>query len=344
MRVLAVETSCDDTSVACVDDTMVRSNMVSSQVDLHAHFGGVVPELASRAHLTNVLPVTQVALEAAGWKLDDVQAVAATAGPGLIGAVLMGLTFGKTLAWSLDVPFVGVHHIEGHILANDIEEPMALPAVVLVVSGGHTETVYVPRAGVYEHVGRTRDDAAGETFDKTAKLLGLGYPGGPILEKLARSGRPEQFTLPRALWKRGDLDFSFSGLKTAVRLAVEGLGEVTQQDRCDVAWALQDVVVSTLVEKTRRAINAHRGSHDEELRGVYLAGGVAANGPLRDQFGRLAAQEGLTFRPPALAYCTDNAAMIGWAARTRLLAQTGDPLDLPAFARAPLASWRNAED
>lgn len=344
MRVLALESSCDETSVACVDEGGVRANLVSSQVDLHAVFGGVVPEIASRAHLTNALPVLDAALREARWQLPDVQAVAATAGPGLIGAVLAGLTCAKSLAWSLDVPFVGVHHIEGHILANDIEARMQWPAVALVVSGGHTETVWVEEVGRYRRLGCTRDDAAGETFDKSAKLMGLGYPGGPAIQREAVSGDAERFDLPRALLQAGDLDFSFSGLKTAVRLQIEelrrGSGELAPGDRADLAAGLQRAVVEVLIEKTERALDAMAAYRP---RGLYLAGGVAANAPLREGISALASRRGLDFRPPPFAYCTDNAAMIGWAGRLRLLRRGPDPLDLGAFARAPLSSWA-AED
>ena len=334
MNVLGIETSCDDTSVACVDADGVRSNLVSSQIDLHGHFGGVVPELASRAHVRNVLPVIDGALEDAGWTLRDVQAVAATAGPGLIGAVLTGLTAGKGLAWSLDVPFVGVHHIEAHILANGIEGPLPFPWLVLVVSGGHTELVRVDAPGRYTRLGATRDDAAGETFDKSAKLMGLGYPGGPAIQALAREGRPGRFDLPRALPRRDDLDFSFSGLKTAVRLQFEQFGpEPSRQDVADLAHALQEAVVDVLVSKTERALEAF---HPASL---ALAGGVAANGPLRERFVDLARRRRLEFRAPSLAYCTDNAAMVAWAGRLRLLEHGPDPLTFPAFARRALSSW-----
>jgi N6-L-threonylcarbamoyladenine synthase len=334
MRVLGIETSCDESSVACVDADGVHANMVSSQIDLHQHFGGVVPELASRAHLTNLLPVTEAALREAGWELDQVEAIAATTGPGLIGAVLMGASWGKSLAYALGKPFVGVHHIEGHILANDIEARMQLPAVVLVVSGGHTETVLLASYGQYERIGRSLDDAAGETFDKAAKLMGLGYPGGPLIERLARSGRPKRVELPRALWGTGNLDFSFSGLKTAVRLKIEALDPSDREAAADLALALQDAIVETLVEKTRRALDLRGG-----IRGLYLAGGVAANGPLREAFAELAAERNLAFSPPRLSYCTDNAAMIAWAGRLKLMARGGDPLDLPAFARGKIENW-----
>jgi len=337
MKVLGIESSCDETSVACVDDGGVRSNLVSSQVDLHARFGGVVPELASRAHLRNILPVLDAALEDASWTLDEVEAVAATSGPGLIGAVLMGLSCAKALAWTKGLPFVGVHHIEGHILANGIESPMAFPALVLVVSGGHTQTVLARAPGSYKILGSTRDDAAGETLDKTAKLMGLGYPGGPIIEKMATHGRPPEVELPVGLRQRDELDFSFSGLKTAVRLRLQDLGEnPSEQEKCDLARALQDAVIESLMLKTRAALFAAEG---ERIAGLYLAGGVAANGPLRTAFAALAEERGLVFVPPPGRYCTDNAAMIAWAGRLRLLAGQRDLLSLRAFARGALPRW-----
>lgn len=336
MKVLGLETSCDDTSVACVDASGVHANLVSSQISLHDHFGGVVPELASRAHVRNVLPVVDAALTEAGWTLRDVEAVAATAGPGLIGAVLTGLTAGKALAWALEVPFVGVHHIEAHILANGIDTTMPLPALVLVVSGGHTELVWVEAPGRYRRLGATRDDAAGETFDKAAKLMGLGYPGGPEIQRLAERGHPGRVELPRALPGRTDLDFSFSGLKTAVRLHLESLGpNPPEQDLADLAHGLQAAVVDVLVSKTERALDLL----DTPPAGLCLAGGVAANRPLREGFTALARVRGLDFTPPPLAYCTDNAAMVAWTGRLRILARGGDPFDLPAFARGVVRSW-----
>jgi N6-L-threonylcarbamoyladenine synthase len=339
MKVLGIETSCDETSVALVDEGGVHANLVSSQIDLHGHFGGVVPELASRAHVRNALPVIGAALQEAGWKLEDVEAVAATAGPGLIGAVLTGLTCGKALAWSLDCPFVGVHHIEAHILANSIDAPMEFPALALVVSGGHTELVRVARAGEYERLGVTRDDAAGETFDKAAKLMGLPYPGGPVIEKLAREGRPGAVALPRSLTRPGNLEFSFSGLKTAVRLHLESLGpEPSEQERADLARGLLEAVVDVLLLKTGWALDAH-----PDIRGLYLAGGVAANTPLRERFAELARARDLDFRPPKFAYCTDNAAMVAWTGRLKLEAGMPDRLDLPAFARGGLSSWAHGD-
>lgn len=337
MKVLGIESSCDETSVACVDAGGVHSNLISSQIDLHQHFGGVVPELASRAHLSNILPVLSAALREADWTLDEVEGVAATAGPGLIGAVLMGLSCAKSLAWAKDFPFVGVHHLEGHILANDIDRRMVLPAMVLVVSGGHTQTVLVFSPGRYRILGRTRDDAAGETLDKTAKLMALGYPGGPLIESLASEGRPGAFEFPVGLRRKGELDFSFSGLKTAVRLRLQAMGESPARPQlADLALALQDAVIRSLLLKTRWALD----SVDEEgIQGLYLAGGVARNASLRKTFAALAVERGLEFTPPPMAYCTDNAAMIAWAGRLRLRQGQSDSLQLGAFARGPLSSW-----
>jgi N6-L-threonylcarbamoyladenine synthase len=335
LRVLGIETSCDETSVALVDASGVHANLVSSQIELHGRFGGVVPELASRAHVRNAIPVIEAALEHAGWQLGEIDAVSATAGPGLIGAVLTGLTCGKALAWSLDRPFVGAHHIEAHILANSIDAPMRFPALALVVSGGHTELVLVARPGEYRRLGITRDDAAGETFDKTAKLMGLPYPGGPAIEKLARDGRAGAVVLPRSLTQKGNLEFSFSGLKTAVRLHLESLGpDPTPEQRQDLARGLLDAVVDVLLLKTERALVSH-----PEVQGLYLAGGVAANGPLRDRFTEVAMARDLDYRPPKFSYCTDNAAMVAWTGRLKLIAAGADGLDLPAFARGGIRSW-----
>jgi len=236
MKILGIETSCDDTSVALFDSEQgVAENLVSSQIDLHDHFGGVVPELASRAHLVNLLPLVDMLLARQELELGDLDGVAVTNGPGLIGALLVGLSTAKALAVAGELPLVGVHHIEGHILANALTAPMKLPATVLVVSGGHTEVIHMPEVGCYERLGGTLDDAAGEAFDKTAKLLGLPYPGGPHIDRLARQGNPDRFRFPRPLQKDPRIVFSFSGLKTAVRLAIEALPRpLVEQDVADV--------------------------------------------------------------------------------------------------------------
>jgi N6-L-threonylcarbamoyladenine synthase len=334
--VLGIETSCDDTSVALYDDGAgVLENLVSSQVDLHGHFGGVVPELASRAHLVNLLPLVDYLLERQGVDPRELDGVAVTAGPGLIGALLVGLSTAKAICWATGRPLVGVHHIEGHILANQLIAPMTLPAAVLVVSGGHTEVVLMRDVGRYERLGWTLDDAAGECFDKTAQLLGLPYPGGPVIDRLAAGGRAGRFELPRPLARDPRVVFSFSGLKTAVRTLVTALPKpLSDQDVADLCHALREAVVDVLVTRLAQAAREH------EVQALYLAGGVAANSLLRERTASEAARTGLKFLPPELAYCTDNAAMIACAGQARLAAGFSDPLTLDSFARRPLQSWR----
>ncbi len=336
MKVLGIETSCDDTSVAVYDSTTGKAaNLISSQVDLHDHFGGVVPELASRAHLVNLLPLVDVLLKEQQLGFKDLDGIGVTAGPGLIGALLVGLSTGKALSLATGLPLVGIHHLEGHILANGLTGELVLPAVVLVVSGGHTELIHMPEIGRYERLGGTLDDAAGEAFDKTAKLMGLPYPGGPHIDRLAHAGTPGRFKLPRPLQKDPRPVFSFSGLKTAVRLVIEGLPRpLAEQDISDVCRDLQDAIVDVLAgklfaEATRLGVPA-----------VYLAGGVAANGWLRQRITTEAQQRGLHFLPPRPLYCTDNAAMIALAGYYHLAAGRRDALNLDSFARSPLTSWR----
>jgi len=336
MRILGIETSCDDTSVALYDSERgVAENLVSSQVDLHDHFGGVVPELASRAHLVNLLPLVDYLLERQQLKLRDLDGVAVTAGPGLIGALLVGLSTGKALCAAAGLPLVGVHHIEGHILANALTADMVLPAVVLVVSGGHTEVVFMPEVGRYELMGGTLDDAAGEAFDKTAKLLGLPYPGGPHIDRMARRGRPGQFDFPRPLHKDPRIVFSFSGLKTAVRVVVDELPRpLDEQTVADVSYEVQEAIVDSLCQ---RLFQAARRKH---VPAVYLAGGVSANGRLRERVAAEAQKRNLHFLPPEPVYCTDNAAMIAYAGWCHFAAGRADGLDLDSFPRQPLTSWR----
>ncbi len=336
MKVLGIETSCDDTSVALYDSEKgVAENLVSSQIELHNHFGGVVPELASRAHLVNLLPLVDHLLERQNLKLKDLDGVAVTAGPGLVGALLVGLSTGKALAMTAGLPLVGVHHIEGHILANALTADMVFPAMVLVVSGGHSELIHMPEVGVYEKLGGTLDDAAGEAFDKTAKLLGLPYPGGPPIDRLASSGTPGRFSFPRPLQKDPRLVFSFSGLKTAVRLAVEKLPTpLTEQDVADVCFEVQAAIVDSLSHKLFRAARL------KHVKAVYLAGGVAANGGLRAEVAAEAKKRHLHFVAPERVYCTDNAAMIAYAGWCHLYAGHRDDLNLDSFPRGTLTSWR----
>ncbi len=316
---LAIETSCDETAVAVVRGrptagggfapVEVMSNIVSSQIDLHAVFGGVVPEVASRAHLETLGEVTTRALSDAAVTRSDIDAVAATCGPGLIGALLIGVSSAKALAMAWDVPYVGVNHMEGHLFATFLEKPdLELPLVVLLVSGGHTMLVEVRRPGVYRYLGSTIDDAAGEAFDKVARYLGLGYPGGPIIDRLAGQGDREAISFPRGMLDDG-LDFSFSGMKTAVVNFVRRHPHVAD---ADVAASFQEAVVDVLVTK---AIRAGRRSGAKSL---CLGGGVAANSRLRERFASEAGAAGFAVLVPDRAYCTDNAAMVGAAALWRL--------------------------
>ena len=323
MRVLGIETSCDETAAAVVDDgPRVVSSVVSSQVDLHARYGGVVPELAGRAHLELLTPVIAEALERAGADAHPpVDAVAATCGPGLVGSLLVGISHGKALAMAWDVPFVGVNHLEGHLFASLLDHPeLEWPLVVLLVSGGHTVLVLVEGVGRYRLLGQTLDDAAGEAFDKVARFLGLGYPGGPAVDREAVHGDPSAFAFPRAMLDDG-YDFSFSGLKTAVVRTVEKTpGALT----VDVAASFQEAVVDVLVRKARRAVAA------TGARGLCLAGGVASNSLLRRRAEEACAADGVVALVPSLAMCTDNAAMVAAAGQWRLAHDGPSPLSLGA--------------
>ncbi len=327
--VLAIETSCDETSVAIVRRHMepqgerleVLSNVVSSQIDQHAVFGGVVPEVASRAHLDMLEPVLLQALSEAQMSGSELDAVAATHGPGLIGALLIGVSEAKALALAWDVPYVGVNHMEGHLFATFLERPdLEPPLVVLLVSGGHTLIVHLEALGQYRILGSTIDDAAGEAFDKVARYLGLGYPGGPIIDRLALEGDPTAIKFPRGMMNDA-FDFSFSGMKTAVINYVRSHPDASD---ADLAASFQEAVVDVLVTKTMRAAD-HVGA-----RGVCLGGGVAANSRLRERFGQEAARRNLDALIPDRAFCTDNAAMIGAAALWRL--ETDGPSGLDGGA------------
>lgn len=329
MRFLAIETSCDDTAAAVVDDGRhIRSSVVSSQVDLHAGFGGVVPEVAGRAHLDLVVPVVDEALARAGCgsRGGTVDAVAATLGPGLIGSLLVGVSAAKGYALAWGVPFVGVNHLEGHLHAALLEDPdLALPAVVLLVSGGHTLLIHMDRDARYRLLGRTIDDAAGEAYDKVARFLGLGYPGGPAIDRLAAEGDPQAIAFPRGM--REGLDFSFSGLKTAVVNYVRANPEVAT---ADVAASFQQAVVDVLVGKSLAAATAYGA------KAVCLGGGVAANTALRRRLDEECGRLGLRTLLPSLAMCTDNAAMVGATAWYRYRVDGPTPLDAAADPNLPL--------
>jgi N6-L-threonylcarbamoyladenine synthase len=323
--ILGIESSCDETAAAVVaGGRQVLSNIIASQVDLHQKYGGVVPEIASRKHLELILPVVQEALAAARVSLAEIDAVAVTQGPGLVGTLLVGLSAAKALAFALDKPLIGVNHLQGHIYANFLtENPPQFPLVCLIVSGGHTDLIYMKGHGEMELLGRTLDDAAGEAFDKVARSVGLSYPGGPQVERLAALGNPENVPLPRAQTE-GVYDFSFSGLKTAVLQYVQKHGPLNDQQRADLAASFQRSVTSVLAAKTLRA------AQEKGVRQVIIAGGVASNGALRRAMVETMAPHGIAVGYPPPVLCTDNAAMIAAAGYYLWRAGVRHDLDLNA--------------
>ena len=333
MRVLAIESSCDESAAAVLDARAgLLAHQLFSQVELHRAYGGVVPELASRDHVRRLLPLVRGALERAGTRPSDLQGVAYTAGPGLIGALLTGASLARSLAYAWDVPAIGVHHLEGHLLAPLLEpDPPPFPHLALLVSGGHTLLIEVSGVGRYRVLGASRDDAAGEAFDKSAKLLGLPYPGGPQLAQLAERGAPGAFSFPRPMLDRAGLEFSFSGLKTAVLHAVRGR-VLTETQRADVARGVQEAIVETLTAKALRALE-YTG-----LSVLVVSGGVSANRALRERLTAAAGSHGARVYYPRIEFSTDNAAMIAVAGLARLQAGEHDGLAIQARARWPLES------
>jgi len=335
MLVLGLETSCDETGVALYDSERgLLADALFSQIDLHRVYGGVVPELASRDHIKRMLPLIEQVLRDAQCTAQDIQGIAYTAGPGLVGALLVGAACAQALAFAWEIPAIGVHHMEGHLLAPMLEEtPPQFPFVALLVSGGHTQLVRVDGIGEYRLLGESIDDAAGEAFDKTAKLMGLKYPGGPEIARLAMQGQPGRFRLPRPMTDRPGLDFSFSGLKTAALTAWQkclAAGDDSEQTRADLAHAFETAVVATLAIKCERALD------QEGLNSLVIAGGVSANQALRKELESvLAARQGQVFyaRPE---FCTDNGAMIAYAGCQRLLAGQQEDLSINVRARWPL--------
>ncbi|MEK1887860.1 MAG: tRNA (adenosine(37)-N6)-threonylcarbamoyltransferase complex transferase subunit TsaD [Phyllobacterium sp.] len=342
MRVLGIETSCDETAAAIVerdeDGTgRILSNVVLSQIDDHAPYGGVVPEIAARAHVEVLDRLINQALHEAQMSLDDVDAVAATAGPGLIGGLIVGLMTGKAIAMAGRKPFYAINHLEGHALTPRLTDRIEFPYLLLLVSGGHTQMVLVKGLGDYERLGTTIDDALGEAFDKTAKLLGLPYPGGPEVERAALLGDPARFSLPRPLKGEERLDFSFSGLKTAVRQLAGSLQPLSQTDVNDICAAFQSAVADTLDDRVSRSLALFRRRFpDIASPALVVAGGVAANKVLRDGLQRLCTDHGFRFIAPPMALCTDNAAMIAWAGAERAKEKAPDALDIAPRSRWPL--------
>jgi N6-L-threonylcarbamoyladenine synthase len=333
MRVLAIESSCDESAAAVLDSRAgLLAHELFSQIELHRSYGGVVPELASRDHVRRLLPLVERALQRAGTERGELHGVAYTAGPGLIGALLTGAALARSLAYAWALPAIGVHHLEGHLLAPLLEpEPPPFPHLALLVSGGHTLLIEVAGIGRYRVLGASRDDAAGEAFDKSAKLLGLPYPGGPQLAQIAAEGRPGAFTFPRPMLDRAGLEFSFSGLKTAVRHALQGR-ELTPQLRADVARAVQEAIVDTLIAKALRALE-YTG-----LTALVVSGGVSANRLLRERLSAAAVRAGARVYYPRIEFSTDNAAMIAVAGLKRLEAGQHDDLAVQARAQWPLES------
>jgi tRNA N6-adenosine threonylcarbamoyltransferase len=332
--VLGIETSCDETAVAVVEDGRgIRSNLVSSQIDVHRRFGGVVPELASRAHVEALNPMLDQALREASVTSGDLDGVAVTVGPGLVGALLVGVAAAKAIALATDVPLIGVNHLEGHVYANFIEHgDPAPPYVCLLVSGGHTMVVYMPEEHRYEVLGQTLDDAAGEAFDKIARFMGLGFPGGPVIDELARRGDPDAIRFPRAMLDSGDYDFSLSGLKTAVIRYVRAERAAGREPSPeDLAASFQEAVVEVEVAKTVRA------AKEKGVGTILLGGGVVANSRLRERIEPAAKAEDIAVMFPSLELCTDNAAMIAAAGWSRLVRGERTALDVRADPGLPLA-------
>lgn len=343
MRVLGIETSCDETGVAIYDDEKgLLANQLYSQIDLHADYGGVVPELASRDHIRKTIPLIKAALQEANLSSKDIDAIAYTAGPGLIGALLVGASIGKSLAYAWKVPSIGVHHMEGHLLAPMLEENRPdFPFVALLVSGGHTQLIRVNRIGDYELLGESIDDAAGEAFDKTAKLLGLDYPGGAKLSKLAEKGDHKRFIFPRPMTDRPGLQFSFSGLKThaanTIRTHRSENGHLDNQTCADIACAFEDALVDTLLIKSRRALEL------TGLNRLVVAGGVSANRSLREKLSIMMKERRGSVHYPRMAFCTDNGAMIAYAGLVRLKQGVDETLSINVKPRWPLHEFTDSK-
>lgn len=339
MYVLGIETSCDETAAAIVAYDGVRpqvvANVVHTQLE-HLDYGGVIPEIAARAHLEKLEPLVRRALEEAGLALAEVDGIAATAGPGLLGGLLVGVSFAKTLAMAAEKPYIAINHLEGHALSPRLAHDVPFPYLLLLASGGHCQFLHVKGVGDYTLLGATQDDAAGEAFDKVAKLLGLPYPGGPAIEKLAKQGNPEACTFPIPMQGRG-LDMSFSGLKTAVRQLVVAESPLSDQRRADIAASFQATVAKTLADKTKAALKASGAVR------FVVAGGVAANQAIRSTLQRVCDKAGATFSAPPLALCTDNAAMIAYAGALRLAAGATTPLAAGATPSWPLNTLEKVE-
>jgi len=348
MKVLGIESSCDETAVAIIDgnlpaDKRILSNLVLSQLEEHRAFGGVVPEVAARAHIDHIHPLITAALEDANLSFDDIDAIAATCGPGLIGGVMIGMIAGKSIAAAKNIPFIAVNHLEGHALTPRLTDDVEFPYLLLLVSGGHTQILVAEGVGKYKRWGTTLDDAAGECFDKSAKLMGLPYPGGPEIQKIAATCKDpiaalKRFPLPSPMKGRKELDFSFSGLKTAIRQAVESLpeGELKRDDIADLAYSFQNTVADIIEDRCSRAITRFKNEYNIERPTLIVSGGVAANIAIREKLAAMCETHNIKTYAPPVKLCGDNAAMIAWTGYEHLKNGKTDPLDFKARPRWPL--------
>lgn len=348
MKILGIETSCDETAVAIIDgeapvDTRILSSLILSQLEEHRAFGGVVPEVAARAHIDAIHPLIEGALSDANLTFDDIDGIAATCGPGLIGGVMIGMMAGKAIAAVKNIPFIAVNHLEGHALTPRLTHDTPFPYLLLLVSGGHTQILVAEDVGTYKRWGTTLDDAAGECFDKSAKLMGLPYPGGPEIQKIAAECKDpiaalKRFPLPAPMKGRKELDFSFSGLKTAIRQTVEKLpqGELDRDDIADLSHAFQHTVADVIADRCTRAIAQFKTQYGIEQPTLVISGGVAANTAIRQKLDTLRETQNINTYAPPISLCGDNAAMIAWAGYERLKGGASDPLDFKAKPRWPL--------
>lgn len=341
IRVLGIETSCDETAAAVVSRDgqgagRILSNIIHSQVEEHALYGGVVPEIAARAHLSRLDRIIISALDEAGCRLTDLDAVAVTAGPGLVGGLLTGVMTAKAISAATSLPFFAINHLEGHALTARLTDGLEFPYLLLLVSGGHTQFVEVRDVGNYRRLATTIDDALGEAFDKTAKLLSLGHPGGPAVELAARSGNPKRFDFPRPLNAKNECNFSFSGLKTAIRQTAQKLAPLSARDVADICASFQSAIIDVLADRTQKMIRHFETTHPASGRKLVIAGGVAANRSIRDRLEAIAGEHGWDLVAPPHALCTDNGAMIAWAAAERFGRFEPDPMDVAPRSRWPL--------